>query len=310
MKKVLLTFTVSCIVILLNAQVSKSLQLTAGTLSTTLSADELATVTNLTLSGTIDARDFLTMRNKMPKLNSIDLNETIISPYSGKLGTLGPGNTYDYPANTIPSNAFYNNSTGKYLLYFQFPKTLTAIGDYAFNNCGIIEITIPSTVTSIGKYAFYICGLNKILINSTNITIGDYAFGYNGINEIDIISMTPPIASPSSFIGIYLPQIFLYVPFGAKSAYEQADVWYNFYNIIEVLNLDVKSVISSNLKVAITNKQITIVGYKIGETLTVITANGSIILNQKTYNNSVTINVPTNGIYFIRVGEKSIKVSI
>ncbi|MEI6753011.1 MAG: leucine-rich repeat domain-containing protein [Paludibacter sp.] len=310
MKKTILTFLALSFVILLNAQVSKSLQLTAGTLSTTLTANELATVTILTLSGTIDARDFLTMRNKMPSLYVIDLSETVISAYSGKLGTLGPGNSYDYPANTIPNNAFYNNSTGKVFTNLQLPKTLTAIGDYAFENCGFNYIAIPSTVTSIGKYAFYWSSLWKILINSSNITIGEYAFGNNGLSEIKINSMTPPIAANTAFNNINLQQIYLYVPIGAKIAYEQADVWYNFYNIIEEQNVDVKSVIASNIKVTIANKQITIEGSKIGETLTVISANGSIIINQKINNSRETINVSTSGIYFIRVGEQSIKVSI
>ena len=52
-----------CFTIMLQAQVSKNLEVTAGGLKTALTTEELNTVTKLTLTGTIDARDFKTMRD-------------------------------------------------------------------------------------------------------------------------------------------------------------------------------------------------------------------------------------------------------
>jgi len=321
MKKKVLTL-IALSIIILRAQASEcvQIQITAGTLSTVLTPDQLANSTSLILSGTIDARDFLTMRNKMPKLTSIDLYETVINAYSGKLGTLGPGNSYDYPANTIPSYALYSNSVvGKYYKYLRLPKTITAIGDYAFYNAAyapLDSIEIPSTVVSIGKYAFYNMFISKIIIQSQHLFIDEYAFAYyiayDGNIKIYINSFVPPVASPNSFYGVNMLNASLYIPISATSAYEQTDIWYNFYSTIESKDLisDVKSTITSDIKGTISNKQLTISGYEIGETLTIITVNGSVILKQKMNKSIETINLPSNGIFLIRIGKQAIKVSI
>ena len=87
------------------------------------------------------------------------------------------------------------------------PKTLTAIGDYAFCNCAALrklnlpeglsfipaycfynctslgELVFPSTVVSVGNYAYYNCiGLRTITMNEGLETIGSYAFyGCDGV---------------------------------------------------------------------------------------------------------------------------------
>ena len=68
---------------MLNAQVSKTVNLIAGNLFTVLSAEEKITITSLTLSGNIDARDFKTMRDEMPFPGEVDLSEVNILEYSG-----------------------------------------------------------------------------------------------------------------------------------------------------------------------------------------------------------------------------------
>ncbi|HEX7583948.1 MAG TPA: hypothetical protein VF373_04615, partial [Prolixibacteraceae bacterium] len=62
-----------CTTFLLHAQVSKTVNVTAGSLSLALTNTEKSTITNLTLTGTIDARDFKTMRDSMTVLAEIDL---------------------------------------------------------------------------------------------------------------------------------------------------------------------------------------------------------------------------------------------
>ena len=90
--------------ITLQAQVSKTVNCTAGALSTLLTVTEQNTVTNLTLTGTIDARDFKTMRDNMPVLAVIDMGAATIAVYTGTAGTNKTNTTYG--ANTIPDFAF------------------------------------------------------------------------------------------------------------------------------------------------------------------------------------------------------------
>ena len=83
---------------LYNFNPSKTLQVnTAGTLASLLTANELATITNLTLTGTIDARDFVTLRDAMPVLAALDISGVTIAAYDG---TAGPANV---KANMTPA---------------------------------------------------------------------------------------------------------------------------------------------------------------------------------------------------------------
>ena len=66
MKKLAFLAIIICFSLTLNAQVSKTLNVTAGSLKTDLTAIELNTVTSISLTGTIDVRDFKTMRDKKP----------------------------------------------------------------------------------------------------------------------------------------------------------------------------------------------------------------------------------------------------
>ena len=69
MKKIIPLLFTLFFALLTHAQVSKTVNLTAaGTLTASLTAIEKNTVTNLTINGTIDARDFEIMRDSMPLL--------------------------------------------------------------------------------------------------------------------------------------------------------------------------------------------------------------------------------------------------
>ena len=73
----------------LGAQVNKTIYIaTPGKLSSLLTPEELKTLTNLTLVGKIDQKDFEAMRDCMPALANIDLGATIVV-----------SNSLDYNAN-------------------------------------------------------------------------------------------------------------------------------------------------------------------------------------------------------------------
>jgi len=162
---------------------TKTIQVnTAGTLQSLMTADELANITDLNITGSIDARDFVTMRDNMPALAVIDVSGATIVDYNGTLGTAGT-TSQDYPANTLPAYAFYNPSTflGKTVLtLMNLPSSITSIGSQAFYYCtGLTSITIPSSITSIGDYAFMKCTkLTSITIPSSVTSIGVETFGF------------------------------------------------------------------------------------------------------------------------------------
>jgi hypothetical protein len=169
-----------CLVLALNAQVSKSVSISAGGLYSALTPSERSNTTNLTVTGTIDARDILTMRDNMPALAVIDLGATIVTAYSGTLGTM-IGNNYAYPANAFPKYAFSHSATyaGKLTLTsIVLPTTITSIESSAFQNCtGFTSFHIPSTVTFIDSWAFYKFGNSCPIVIPKNVSsLGFFAF--------------------------------------------------------------------------------------------------------------------------------------
>jgi hypothetical protein len=231
MKKIICFFSCIFFVFWVNAQVSKTVNVdTAGTLSSLLTATEKSTVTNLTLTGNIDARDFKTMRDDMPQLTDIDLSGTTIVAYTGNEGTYTGSLTY--PANEIPQDAFYkSNTTGNVLLKtIVLPSTIKTIGGSSFSSCiSLISVKIPDEVISIGSGAFSGCtklssvilsekinsignssfngctSLTSIKLPNSLSTIGGYAFGNcNGILSLNIPASVAAIGA-GVFGGIKCP---------------------------------------------------------------------------------------------------------
>ena len=171
---------------------------TAGWLVIALTTDELNTITDLTITGTIDARDFKTMRDNMPKLENLDISKVNIVSYSGNNGTVNY--YYTYPPNEIPPNAFYNSSTyaGKTKMNtIILPTSVISIGSSAFQYCsGLLNISIPNSVTTIGSSAFIQCsGLSDIKISSSLKSIAIYTFQFcTGLNSIVIPNSVKSIA--------------------------------------------------------------------------------------------------------------------
>jgi len=165
---------------------SLTVNCTAGGLATAVGA-EYTTVTNLTVTGVIDAQDFKTMKSGMPALSSIDLSGVSVVAYTGTGGPAG-SSSYVYAANTIP-NAAFSNKNG--LTSITIPSSVTSIVDGAFTNCiGLTFVSIPSSVTSIKSSAFESCsGLTSITIPSSVTSIEGNAFkNCTGLTSISIPS--------------------------------------------------------------------------------------------------------------------------
>ncbi|MGE4515190.1 MAG: leucine-rich repeat domain-containing protein, partial [Chryseobacterium sp.] len=157
------------------AQTSKTVTLSsAGTLSASISESEAASVTNLTLSGYIDARDFVFMRDNMKVLSVLNMSAAKIKSYIGMSGTYS-GTTKIYAANAVPDYAFFNAATNTYkstLTSVTLPSTTVSIGYLAFYYCWNLSGTfnIPATLTKIGDYALYGCtGISAYSVGTGNV---------------------------------------------------------------------------------------------------------------------------------------------
>jgi len=161
---------------------------------------------------------------------------------------------------SIGESAFYGCSG---LTSVAIPEGVTSIGSSAFGYCrGLTSITIPSSVTSIGGSAFRDCsGLTSLMIPSSVTSIGWYAFSNcsgltsvtipSGVTSIDwyafegcsgLTSMTvgweAPLGIDDGYFGnSNYHNATLYVPKGTKAAYEAANVWKDFGDIKEKLDI-------------------------------------------------------------------------
>jgi uncharacterized protein (TIGR02145 family) len=210
--KNILVFSILFAVTILNAQITKTINVTvAGTLTTLLSASEKSTITNLAITGTIDAVDFQTMRDQMPSIAVLDISAVNIAAL----------NDIWYPraANEIPESAFtFFDYTKKYsnLKTVSLPLTATSIGRNAFNSCtGLTTVNIPASVTTIIDGAFWGCtALSSITIHApTPPTFRLYELGFEGVNKTTCK---------------------LYVPVGTLNAYKAANQWKDFVNVQEI----------------------------------------------------------------------------
>lgn len=170
---------------------------------------------------------------------------------------------------SIGDYAFYDCSS---LTSLTLPESVTSIGDGAFCNCSGLtgDLLLPESLVSIGELAFYGCiGYNgKLVIGSNVREIKDIAFTrstsignsnienkYYFLNFSEVIckSIVVPSAVAAhseswsystlyvtnykgtfGFFQIEPSQCTLYVPTGIKSAYEVANGWKQFTNIVEM----------------------------------------------------------------------------
>ncbi len=173
---ILFFFTLSAV----SAQTSKNVNVTtAGTLSNYITTAECKSLTQLTVTGNIDARDFAFMRDKLEVLTDLDLSGSTIRAYQGTLGTVS-GYETTYNANEIPMYAFYNPfyDTYKYTLKsFKFPNLTSSIGYLAFYYCSNLSGTliIPAALKQIPDYTFYGCfSLTDFSVNTGNTKFSSY----------------------------------------------------------------------------------------------------------------------------------------
>lgn len=183
MKQVILLFIGLSLTFMLYAQVSITMNVTAGGLSEALTPTELSTVTSLTLTGTINVLDIESIQNQMPLITVLDLSQTTITATTG------------FSANWFPGPSIWKNSGNigglnkPLLISLKLPSTLEVIGSGGFSGCsGLTSITIPPTVTTIGWSAFEGCaGLTSIAIPPSVTNLNEYIFtGCSGLTEVSI----------------------------------------------------------------------------------------------------------------------------
>lgn len=154
---------------------------------------------------------------------------------------------------TLGDNAFTECTA---LEEITLPDGIKEIGDHTFDGCSAMKsFSMGEGVTSIGKWAFRDCNmLTTITLPSTLEEVGIWAFDVTGLREIYIKAQTPPscpgYAEPdgtheeapifNTHVEAYAT---LYVPVGAKEAYQDNQFW-DFRTIKEIDFNEIANVVS------------------------------------------------------------------
>ncbi len=130
-----------------------------------------ADLTALTVTGTMDARDFVFITKSLTELTTLDLSGVTIEPYSSSKTLYGTITSYH--GNEIPRTAFF----GKKLTSVSLPQNLESIGFAAFAGCyQLRSVTIPATVAFIDDYAFSGTALTSVEVPQSVQVMGKGVF--------------------------------------------------------------------------------------------------------------------------------------
>ena len=135
--------------------------------------------------------------------------------------------------------SFQNNKKLVSIEELQYFTSISEIYGNTFDGCSNLEsVVLPPNITYIYYRAFRNCKkLERIDIPELVTTIGENCFtGCTALKEVSVANSEPSTIKLGTniFGNVKLAECTLYVPFGAKQRFEDADVWKNFGKIVEV----------------------------------------------------------------------------
>ena len=161
----------------------------------------------------------------------------------------------------IKDYAFDGCSGMKHLV---FGNSVATIGKEAFSGCaGLTTVCLPNSLTAIGDYAFLGCsGLVKASIGSGVTTIGNVMFCYcSQLTDIICLATIPPTflyAGPFDSSSYYTHATLHVLP-DCVEAYQSADYWKDFNEILGDVVIDVPGDVNGDGEVTIADANSVIV---------------------------------------------------
>lgn len=133
-------------------------------------------VTELTITGKMDARDFRFISDKMRHLKVLNLLDVSILSHTTTSAPLY-ANLHTYRAGELPSTAL---AQFEQLTTVVLPRNAIAIGEGTFAGCTkLASVTLPGTLQSIGDYAFARCtALKTVKVPASLRSIGRGAYAH------------------------------------------------------------------------------------------------------------------------------------
>lgn len=209
-------------------------------------------------------------------------------------------------AQTIKENAFRDCTA---LTQIDLPQSVKSIEAYAFLKTKITDIVIPSSKLKVLNNIFPDC-IKSITLGDSIESIASGAFKKESLETINIHTVTPPTLDEDACGNAQYINVNVNVPIGSKEAYQQADVWKNFWSINEIDPTGIESITddgSTELAFVATTGGIALLGAD-GQNVNVYRMTGEEVLSIKSYQGQ-SLSLP-KGIYVIKAGKKALKVQL
>lgn len=135
----------------------------------TILGSEAATVSELTLVGTVDASDLFYIGSSMPMLRNLDMSQCSIAEYNGDM----QGNSNTWPAGMIPDCVF----AGAPITGVVLPQNdELVIGEGAFAGSALKTISLSANITRLGMGAFVSCPDLESAKLASGVKLESYTF--------------------------------------------------------------------------------------------------------------------------------------
>ena len=206
----------------------------------------------------------------------------------------------------------YAFASCKYISSVLIPESVTSIGDYAFACCAKLSVlTIPEGVLSIGSGAFQCSGLSTVSIPSTVISIGMYAFAWcSNLTTIHALNATPPDIGVDGFCSVDKSSCTIYVPSGSTKAYEVANKWRDFKEILEIEVTELATTADTPLVIYTESGAVVVKGVVPGSMITVCNLQGTEMRRVFSDSDEQRIELPSGAIYIVRAGSQWSKIAL
>lgn len=244
-----------------------------GTLSDIIGQEDIQHVSSLTVSGSLNGTDFLTLREMAGRdrynnqtdgiLVDLDLRDAHIVDGGGCYFETDDETYYKCQYGTkddvFPDQSFMNTN----LRSIKLPNSIKCIGRYAFIFCynltdvdfgsgveafdfscfnytSMTDLVVPDHVKSIGPYAFCnMAHLKNIVLGSGITTIGYRAFEKDdNIEHLCSRTSSPVTIGEDVFSDECYDHAVLHIAAGKASDYRQKAVWKEFKTIVEPTELN------------------------------------------------------------------------
>ena len=225
----------------------------------------------------------------------------------------------DCPLDSVYIGGNISYATGSYSGYSPFYRNTslravkitdqeTEISENEFYGCtGLTTVELGDGIESIGNYAFSGCSaLDSFSFGNSVTAIGKEAFSdCTAMTRLQSRAEVPPVCGNQALDDINKWTCELFVPEGSLEAYKAAEQWKEFFFITGEDLSGVEDVVLENGGVSVTTNRdcIEVIGAD-NAVITVYNTNGQIVYS----GTDTVINVPSKGIYIVRVSGQTFKV--